>query len=109
MNIDEDINVKHNVVGAGYFATMQIPLLAGRNFSPSDTSTSQTVAIISEHTAKILSPLGNPIGRHYGMGDNKPENDVTVISVAKDVKFDDLAEERESRLHPVHSTPMGLR
>ena len=60
MNIDEDIIVKHNVVGAGYFATMQIPLLAGRNFSSSDTSTSQKVAIISEHTAKTLFPLGNP-------------------------------------------------
>ena len=93
MHIDEDIIVKHNVVGAGYFATMQIPLLAGRNFSYSDTSTSQKVAIISEHTAKMLFPLGNPIGRHYRLGDNKPENDVTVIGVAKDVKFHDLAEE----------------
>jgi len=93
MNIDEDIIVKHNVVGAGYFATMQIPLLAGRNFSSSDTSTSQKVAIISEYTAKTLFPRGNPIGRHYGLGDNKPENDVTVIGVAKDVKFHDLAEE----------------
>ena len=93
MKIEEDINVKHNVVGTGYLATMQIPLLAGRNFSPSDTSTSQSVAIISEHTAKTLFPLGNPIGSRYGLGDNKPENDVTVIGVAKDVKFGDLAEE----------------
>ncbi len=78
-NINEDINVMHNVVGPGYFATMQIPLLAGRNFSSSDTSTSQRVAIISEHTAKTLFPLGSPIGRHYGLGDDKPENDVTVV------------------------------
>jgi predicted permease len=93
MNIGEDINVKHNVVGVGYFATMQIPLLAGRTFSPFDTNTSQHVAIISEHTAKTLFPVGNPIGRHYGLGDSKPENEVTVIGVAKDVKVDDLAEE----------------
>ena len=92
-NINEDINVMHNVVGPGYFATMQISLLAGRNFSSSDTSTSQRFAIISEHTAKTLFPIGSPIGRHYGLGDDKPENDVTVVGVAKDVKFDDLAEE----------------
>jgi predicted permease len=73
---------------------MQIPLLAGRNFSSSDTSTSQRVVIISEHTAKTLFPRGNPIGSHYSLGqDNKPEDDVTVIGVVKDVKFDDLAEE----------------
>ncbi len=92
-NIDENVDVKHNVVGDGYFATMQIPLLAGRNFSPSDTSTSQHVAIISEHTARALFPVGNPLGRHYGLGDDKPEDDVTVIGIAKDVKFGDLAED----------------
>jgi predicted permease len=93
MNINENVNVMHNVVGIGYLATMQISLLAGRNFSPSDTSTSLHVAIISEHTAKTLLPAGNPIGRRYYLGDNKPEDEVTVIGVAKDVKFDDLAEE----------------
>ena len=91
--IDESININHNVVGVGYLDTMQIPLLAGRNFLPTDTSTSQRVAIISEHTAKTLFPIGNPIGRHYGVGDDKPENDVTVIGVVKDVKFDELTEE----------------
>jgi predicted permease len=93
MNVDQDINVHHNVVGDGYFATMQIPLLAGRSFSTSDTSTSQHVAIISEHMAKVFFPLGNPIGRHYGLGDDKPENDLTIIGVAKDVKFGNLTEE----------------
>ena len=92
-NIGKDINVKHNVIGNGYFATMQIPLLAGRNFSTSDMSSSKHVAIISEHLAKTLFPLGNPIGRHYGLGGDKPEDDVTVIGLAKDVKFGHLTEE----------------
>jgi predicted permease len=91
--IDENLNVVHNVVGVGYLGTMQIPLLAGRNFAPSDTSTSQHVAIISAHTAKTLFPGGNPIGRHYGVGSNKPEDDVTIIGIVKDVKFDELTEE----------------
>jgi predicted permease len=91
--IDENLNVVHNVVGVGYLGTMQIPLLAGRNFAPSDTSTSQHVAIISAHTAKTLFPGGNPIGRHYGVGSNKPEDDVMIIGIVKDVKFDELTEE----------------
>ena len=36
---DPNINVKHNIVGNGYFATMQIPVLAGRTFGPQDTAT----------------------------------------------------------------------
>ena len=60
MKINEDINVMHNVVGTRYFETMQIPLIAGRTFSSSDTSTSPRVAIISEHMAKTFFPLGQP-------------------------------------------------
>jgi predicted permease len=92
-NLAQKIDVKHNVVGVGYLDTMQIPLLAGRNFLPTDTSTSQRVVIIGEHTAKALFPHLNPVGRQYSLGENKPENDVTVIGVVKDVKFNDLAEE----------------
>jgi predicted permease len=93
MKTDENINIIHNVVGVGYLDTMQIPLLAGRNFTASDTSTSQHVAIISAHTAKTFFPGGNPIGHHYGVGSNKPEDDVTIIGIVKDVKFDELTEE----------------
>ncbi len=92
MKVNED-NVMHNVVGIHYFDTMQIPLVAGRTFSASDTSTSPRVAIISEHMAKTFFPLVNPIGRHYGVGDNQPENDITIIGVVKDVKFHSLAED----------------
>jgi predicted permease len=90
--VDRNVNVKHNVVGNGYFATMQIPLLAGRAFGPQDTATSQKVAIISEHTARTLFPKGSPIGSHYFIGDPKDGNDREVIGIAKDVKFGSLQE-----------------
>jgi len=89
---NENIGVHHNVVGNGYFATMQIPLLAGRTFGPQDTATSQRVAVVSEHIAKTLFPPGNPIGRHFGLGNNKPENDFEVIGIVKDAKFSSLQE-----------------
>jgi predicted permease len=93
---NERVTVHQNVVGNGYFDTMQIPLIAGRTFSSSDTATSQHVAVISEHIAKTLFPPGNPIGRHFRLGDNKPEHEFEVIGIVKDVKFDSLQEDTEN-------------
>jgi predicted permease len=95
MPIDRHLNVKHNVIGDAYFKVMQIPLLAGRAFGQQDTSTSQHVAIISEHMAHNLFPSGSPIGRTYFIGSPdapEPPRQVQVIGIARDVKFDDLQE-----------------
>jgi predicted permease len=89
---NEDVGVNQNVVGNGYFDTMQIPLLAGRTFSTADTATSQRVAVISEHVAKTMFPPGNPIGMHFGLGSHKPENDFEVIGIVKDAKLRALNE-----------------
>jgi predicted permease len=93
-HVNPENDVKHNVVGNGYFATMQIPLLAGRTFGPQDTPTSQKVAVISEGIARKFFPAGSPIGRHYGYGDpNDATNDLEVIGVVKDVKAASLKED----------------
>lgn len=89
---NENIQVHQNVVGNGYFATMQIPLLAGRTFTNADTANSQHVAVISEHIAKTMFPPGNPIGRHFRLGTDKPENDYEVIGIVGDAKFNSLRE-----------------
>ena len=96
MNVDQNIDVKHNIISDGYFATMQIPLIAGRNFGPQDTTTSQHVAIISERMAKTMFPAGSPIGHHYYIHDVSPENERVVVGVVKDVKFGDLTEAPET-------------
>jgi predicted permease len=94
---NENINIKHNVIGGDYFAALQIPLLAGRTFGPQDTSTSHRVAIISEHMAKDLFPPGiNPIGHHYYTTlDPKPGADIEVVGIVKDVKFRNLQEPQQ--------------
>jgi predicted permease len=89
---NENISVHQNVVGDDYFKTMQIPLVSGRTFSIADTATSQRVAVISEHIAKTLFPPGNPVGRHFNIGDNKPQDEFEVIGIVKDVKFNSLRE-----------------
>lgn len=95
MPVNHDIDVKHNIIGAGYFATMQIPLIAGRGFDSTDTATSQRVAIVSEHMARTLFPNGQALGRSYHIGDPKSPYEQQVIGIARDVKFDDLTENPE--------------
>ncbi|MBS1804364.1 MAG: ABC transporter permease [Acidobacteria bacterium] len=93
---NENIGVHQNVVGDGYFATMQIPLLAGRTFNRSDVANSQRVAVISEHIAQTLFPPGNPIGRHFTIHDDGKDIDHEVIGIVKDVKFSDLREKTKN-------------
>jgi predicted permease len=91
MPLSYDVNVKHNVIGNGYFAAMQVPLIAGRVFGPEDTAKSQQVAVINEHMAKTLFPEGSPIGMSYYLGDASSPK-VQVIGIVKDVKFGTLDE-----------------
>ena len=54
-------------VGERFLTTMQIPLLAGRDFGDQDRPRSKPVAIINEEFARIRFPRENPIGRHLYM------------------------------------------
>ncbi|MGH9621599.1 MAG: ADOP family duplicated permease, partial [Bryobacteraceae bacterium] len=83
-----------NTVGPGYFATMGIPLLAGRVFNSHDTAKSPKVAVINETMARRLFPGASPIGRRFGMGtDPKHSGDIEVVGVVKDAKYQSLREE----------------
>lgn len=52
-------SVRQSLVGTDYFTTEAISLIAGRSFSPYDTSTSQRVAVISETMAARFFPHGS--------------------------------------------------
>jgi predicted permease len=81
------INVRW--VDSEYLATMQIPLLAGRNISPSDR-TDPYVALISEKTARNGFPGEDPIGRTIEgiVPDNK--HPIRVIGVVADTRINGL-------------------
>ena len=96
MPFNRNVNVKHNIIGNDYFRVMRIPLIAGRQFGPQDTATSQPVAIISEAMTQNLFPGGSPIGRTYSIG--SPDGmeapvEKQVIGIAKDVMR--VVEERD--------------
>ena len=60
---DPFVTCEWRLVDAGYFRTLEIPLLRGRLFGPEDGPSSPRVFVISQQTARALYGDDNPIGR----------------------------------------------
>ena len=80
----EEIRVSCNTVAPRFFATMGIPLLLGRDFTPADSATAPKVVIISESMAQHYFRGENPIGKHFQFTDENTVN-VEVVGVVKDI------------------------
>jgi len=85
------VDVEKNVVGAGYFRTVGIPILQGREFLESDKTDSPRVAIVNERFAERYWPNQNPIGKRFRLGG--PAGDwVEVVGLARMSKYNALVE-----------------
>ncbi len=68
------------LVSPGYFRALQIPLLQGREFEPSDGPAAPPVAIVNEAFARRYFPNQNPLGRHLLIDSQKrPANQWSEI------------------------------
>jgi putative ABC transport system permease protein len=76
------IDVRVNIVTDGYLDALGIPLLLGRDFSPSDNSHTPRVAIVSRRLAARLWPNEDPIGKT--LVDGQP---ATVVGVVPDTVY----------------------
>jgi putative ABC transport system permease protein len=72
----------YNAVTTGYFKTMHISLLRGREIRDSDSQNSQRVAVIDQTMADRYWRGRDPIGRHFSTADD-PNHPIEVIGVAK--------------------------
>jgi putative ABC transport system permease protein len=82
---------QHNMVSPEYFANMRIPILSGRAFTDSDTSTTQLVAVVNQTMASRLWPNQDPIGRKFTYdGQEKKGEPVTVVGVARNARNSDM-------------------
>lgn len=84
----EDRTYEFAIVSPRYFATLRIPLVAGRDFTEADDAGAPTVAIVNEHFANRFWPGQDPIGRRFRTGGTWR----TVVGVAKAGKYNRVDE-----------------
>jgi predicted permease len=82
-------------VSPGYFRTLQIPILAGRDFTPRDTAQSQPVVIVNETFVRQFLGAGSPIGKTVRTvaEPRYPETEYEIVGLLKDTKYDGLRDE----------------
>jgi putative ABC transport system permease protein len=100
---DSDALAWCNNVSPGYFETLRMQLLSGRNFNASDTDTPPLVAIVNETLAHRFFPGLNPIGRTFWIDGvaEQPGPPIEVVGLIRDAKYESLRE----GIHPTAFFP----
>jgi predicted permease len=84
-----------NWVSPGFFQTLEIPMLSGRDFSAQDSAPSPKVVVVNQAFAKEFFAGADPIGRTFqsvAEPDN-PETTYRVVGLVKNAKYRDIREE----------------
>jgi len=75
-----------NRVSSGYFRTMRIELLAGRDIAPTDVEGAPLVAVINATMARRIWPNGDPVGRSFFINLQNGRLEFRVVGVVGDAQ-----------------------
>ena len=103
----KDMVVWTNSISAGFFATMETPFIAGRDFNEHDTLHAPLVAVINESMAnKFFGSPRNAVGKTFRHGWNEISGPIQIIGVVKDTKYGSLRAEGEAiAYYPLSQLP----
>jgi len=88
---DTDRGSRFNEIGSGYFQTMGVKLLAGREFTDADALSAPKVVIVNEMFAKKFNLLPNPVGKHMNNGgDNNGALDMEIVGYVQNAKYSEV-------------------
>jgi len=78
----------------GFFQTLKIPVLLGRDFNDRDIAGAPKVGIVNQKFVKRYFGGASPLGRHVGMGiDPGTKTDIQIVGVVGDTKYESMREE----------------
>ena len=90
---EHDATVPFNIAGPGFFETVQIPLLAGREFGWQDRAKSPPVAVVNRAFARRFFAGENPVGKRFGTAGSGSSSQIEIVGIIGDAKYGDLREQ----------------
>jgi predicted permease len=105
---DTDAGAQINVVGPGYFRTLGIPLLAGREFTAADAGDkSPKVAIVNEAFARKFNLGRDAVGKRMADG-NSNDLDTEIVGLVPDSRYAEVRDAAPPQLfRPYRQDPPG--
>jgi predicted permease len=89
---DTDAGSRYNEVSPGYFRTLGVPLMSGREFTAADVEKSPKVAIVNEAFTKKFNLGRDAVGKHMAQGDKGPL-DIEIVAVVQNAKYSEVKDE----------------
>ncbi len=90
-------------VNPQFFATVGQPVIRGRGITEADTATSQRVAVVNQEFVKKFFPNEDPIGRHFGVFQQKYAGAFEIVGVVADAKYSSPSD----KLRPMYFRPLN--
>jgi len=87
---DTDAGARYNEVSPGYFRTLGIPLMSGREFTPADAGDAPKVAIVNEAFTKKFGLGRDAVGKRMSNGQSDTKLDTEIIGVVQDAKYSEV-------------------
>jgi len=106
---DENMNISINSVGPGFFATLGIPLIAGRELTDRDVEGAPQAVVINEAMARYYwGSERNAIGKRLGYRRDQRGFPLEVVGVVKDSKDTSLRDEIPRFMYPSYQQEPDL-
>ena len=95
---DANRDARYDEIGRGYFRTLDVPLISGREFTAADSEKAPKVAIVNEQFARKFGLGGRAVGKR--MSWDSPALDVEIVGLVRDFKHTNLRDAAPMYLVP---------
>jgi predicted permease len=96
---DTDNDTRYDEIGDGYFRTLSIPMIAGRDFTRADSENAAQVVIVNEQFARKFGLGRNAVGKR--MSSRTPALDLEIVGLVKNIRHSSLRDVSS----PMHFVP----